>query len=124
MVARFGQQGERVIADDDRWMIRGVDPATRKVVKAAAKAEGVSVGRWVRRALAAALNTAADGPSTADRLSERIRLLEARLDVLEKSHRTLHHRVLATDYRLTPTHYQDRMRTDGRARRNRAQTKD
>jgi hypothetical protein len=105
-------------------MIRGVDSATRKVVKAAAKAEGVSIGRWVRRALAAALNTAADGPSTTDRLSERLRLLEARLDVLEKSHRTLHHRVLATDYRLTPTQYQNRMRTDGRARRNRAQTKD
>jgi hypothetical protein len=105
-------------------MIRGVDAATRKVVKAAAKAEGVSVGRWVRRALAAALNTAADGPSTVDNLSERLRLLEARLDVLEKSHRTLHHRVLATDYRHTPTRYQDRMRTDGRARRNRAQTKD
>jgi hypothetical protein len=68
-------------------MIRGVDPATRKVVKAAAKAEGVSVGRWVRRALAAALNASAGGPSTVDALSERLRLLEARLDVLEKSHR-------------------------------------
>src|ERR1700730_19153293 len=107
MVARFGQQGERVIADDDRWMIRGVDSATRKVVKAAAKAEGVSVGRWVRRALAAALNSAADGPSTIDSLSERMRLLEARLDVLEKSHRTLHHRDMPTDYRLTAPRDQD-----------------
>jgi hypothetical protein len=105
-------------------MIRGVDPATRKVVKAAAKAEGMSVGRWVRRALTAALNMAAGGPSTVDALSERVRLLEARLDVLEKSHRTLHHRVLATDYRLTPTRYQDRIGIDGRIRRNRAQAKD
>jgi hypothetical protein len=51
-------------------------------------------------------------------------LLEARLDVLEKSHRTLHHRVLSSDYRLTPTRYQDRIRTDGRVRRSRAQAKD
>jgi len=109
---------------DDRWMIRGVDPATRAVVKAAAKAEGMSVGRWVRRALATALNAAAGAPSTADAAGERLRLLEARLDVLEKSHRTLHHRVLSSDYRLTPTRYQDRTRTDGRVRRSRAQAKD
>ena len=80
-------------------MIRGVDPATRKVVKAAAKAEGMSVGRWVRRALAVALDATAAGSSTADAAGERLRLLEARLDVLEKSHRTLHHRVLSSDYR-------------------------
>jgi hypothetical protein len=105
-------------------MIRGVDATTRKAVKAAAKAEGMSVGRWVRRALAIALEAAAEGRAKTDDLSDRTRLLEARLDVLEKSHRTLHHRVLATDYRLTPARYQERIRTDGRTRRNRAQAKD
>ena len=105
-------------------MIRGVDPATRKVVKSAAKAEGMSVGRWVRRALAAALDTSAASSSTADATGERLRLVEARLDVVEKSHRTLHHRVLSSDYRLTPTRYQDRIRTDGRVRRSRTQAKD
>jgi hypothetical protein len=109
---------------DDRWMIRGVDPATRRAVKAAAEAEGMSVGRWVRRALSAALDAAAASPSTADTMDARLRLIEARLDVVEKSHRTLHHRVLASDYRLTPTRYQDRIRTDGRIRRSRAQAKD
>jgi len=115
---------ESVSLADDRWMIRGVDPATRKVVKAAAKAEGMSVGRWVRRALAAALDATTAGSSMADAAGERLRLLEARLDVLEKSHRTLHHRVLSSDYRLTPARYQDRIRTDGRIRRSRAQAKD
>jgi hypothetical protein len=109
---------------DDRWMIRGVDPATRKVVKAAAKAEGMSVGRWVRRALTAAFDATTAGSSMADAAGERLRLLEARLDVLEKSHRTLHHRILASDYRVTPARYQDRIRTDGRIRRSRAQAKD
>jgi hypothetical protein len=105
-------------------MIRGVDAATRKVVKAAAKAEGVSLGRWVGRALATALGTAGARASSVDGLNERIRLLEARLEVLENSHRTLHHRILANDYRLTPKRYQERMRIDGRPRRNRAQAKD
>ena len=103
-------------------MIRGVDAATRKVVKAAAKSEGVSLGRWVGRALAAAVGSS--GARSVDGLSERLRLLEARLEVLENSHRTLHHRILANDYRLTPKRYQQRMRIDGRPRRNRAQAKD
>jgi hypothetical protein len=91
-------------------MIRGVDPATRKVVKARAKAEGMSLGRWVRRALQAALDAGAEDPSIADNLGKRLRLLETRLDVLEQSHRTLHHRVLAGDMRLTAPAYKNRNR--------------
>ena len=116
----MANQGDRVIADDDRWMIRGVDPAIRKAVKAAAKAEGVSLGRWVRRAFRVALDSAAGAPVTLDRLSKRVRVVEARLDVLEKSHRTLHH--LALTYR-PPPQYEDLNRPDGLARRNRAEAK-
>lgn len=103
-----GMRGSAVIIDDDRWMIRGVDSTTRKVVKARAKAEGMSLGRWVRRALQAALD--ADKASTLDGVNERLRVLEARLDVLEQSHRTLHHRVLSTDNRFTTSGYKNRNR--------------
>ena len=97
-------------ADDDRWMVRGVDPSTRKAVKARAKAEGMSLGRWVRRALETALDAGADSPSTLDSVNKRLRIIEARLDVLEQSHRTLHHRVLARDNRLSPPGYKNRNR--------------
>jgi hypothetical protein len=91
-------------------MIRGVDPATRRDVKARAKAEGMSLGRWVLRAIKSALDATADTPSTVDGLHKRLRILEARLDVLEQSHRTLHHHVLATDNRLTPQTQKNRNR--------------
>src|SRR4051794_10787742 len=67
-------------------MIRGVDRKTRKAIKDAAKAEGASVGTWVRRALQRALDASADGPATVMDLSERLRVLGARLSVIEKSH--------------------------------------
>jgi hypothetical protein len=70
-------------------MIRGIDPAVREVIKSAAKAEGISVGRWVRRALQHALESAANDQKTLDDVGERMRALEARLDALEKSHRNL-----------------------------------
>ncbi len=83
----------RTIADDKRWMIRGVDREVRKAAKDAAKAEGLSVGAWVRRSIVRALEAAADGPAAAMDLSQRMRLLEARLSVLEKSHLDLHQKV-------------------------------
>ena len=78
------------MADDKRWMIRGVDHEVRKAVKNAAKAEGMSVGTWVRRSLMRSLDVASKGPATVTDLAERMRLLEARLSVLERSHRALH----------------------------------
>lgn len=81
-------------------MIRGVNRETREAVKDAAKTEGVSVGAWVRRCLIRALDATPDGPATVVELSERMRVLEARLSVLEKSHRTLHQEVHIAD-RLT-----------------------
>lgn len=78
-------------------MIRGVDHRTRKAIKDAAKAEGTSLGTWVRRALLRALDTTADGPATLMDLSERMRVLAARLSVLEKSHRDLHQSVHASE---------------------------
>ena len=87
----------RVIADDKRWMIRGVDREIRKAIKDAAKAEGISVGIWVRRGLLRTLEATANGPATLLDLSERMGVLEARLSVLEKSHRALHQSVQATD---------------------------
>jgi len=74
-------------------MIRGVNRETREAVKDAAKTEGVSVGAWVRRCLIRALDATPDGPATVVELSERMRVLEARLSVLEKSHRSLHQKV-------------------------------
>jgi hypothetical protein len=87
----------RAIADDKRWMIRGVDREIRKAIKDAAKAEGISVGIWVRRSLLRALEATADGPATLIDLSERVRIFGARLSVLEKSHRALHQRVHTPD---------------------------
>ena len=78
-------------------MVRGVDRKIRKAVKDAAKAEGTNVGTWVRRALLRALDTTAEGPATMMDLSERMRVLAARLSVLEKSHRELHRKVHAPD---------------------------
>jgi hypothetical protein len=81
------------MADDKRWMIRGVDREVRKAIKNAAKAEGMSVGTWVRRSLIGSLDVASKGPATVTDLAERMRLLEARLSVLERSHRALHQKV-------------------------------
>jgi hypothetical protein len=74
-------------------MIRGIDREVRKAIKDAAKAEGVSVGTWVRRSLVRALRTAAESPASLMDLSEHVRILGARLDVLEKSHRALHEKI-------------------------------
>jgi len=78
-------------------MIRGVDREIRKAIKDAAKAEGISVGTWVRRCLLRALEATADGPATVIDLSEKVRILGARLSVLESSHRALHQRVHIPD---------------------------
>jgi hypothetical protein len=81
-------------------MIRGVDREIRNAVKDAAKVEGVSVGTWVRRSLVQALDATAGGPTTLRDLSEHMRILGARLSVLENSHRALHRKVHVTN-RLT-----------------------
>lgn len=88
---------DRVIADDKRWMIRGVDRQVRKAVKSAAKAEGVGVGVWVRRVLVQALESPGGGPATASNLGDKIRLLGARLSALEKSHRSLNQKLHVPD---------------------------
>jgi hypothetical protein len=84
-------------------MIRGIDPSVRDVIKSAAKAEGISIGKWVRRALQRALETAAQdqtdqtrhGPAGADAFGARMRALEARVDALEQAHRNPDHSVPA-----------------------------
>jgi hypothetical protein len=100
----------RVIADDKRWMIRGVDREIRKAIKDAARAEGISVGIWVRRGLLRTLEASANGPATLLDLSERMGVLEARLSVLEKSHRVLHQSVHATDRPTTNAASEQRTR--------------
>ena len=87
----------RAIADDKRWMIRGVDREIRKAVKDAARAEGISIGTWVRRSLVQGLDASADAPATVMDLSKHVRVLGARLSLLEKSHRALHRDVHAAD---------------------------
>ena len=99
-MSQCGIRKDRAIADDKRWMIRGVDREIRNAVKNAAKTEGVSVGTWVRRSLVRALDATADGPANVIELSEHMRVLEARLSVLENSHRSLHQEVHIAD-RLT-----------------------
>jgi hypothetical protein len=78
-------------------MIRGVDRKIRKAVKDAAKAEGMSVGTWVRRALLQALDASAEGPPSVIDLNARMRILGARLSVLEKSQQDLHAKVGTTE---------------------------
>jgi hypothetical protein len=78
-------------------MIRAVDREIRKAIKDTAKAEGVSVGTWVRRSLVRALDASADGPASVMDLSERLRAFAARLNVLEKSHRALHRELHVAD---------------------------
>ena len=55
-------------------MIRGVDRETRKSIKDAARAEGISVGTWVRRCLLRTLKATADGPATLMDLREQMRI--------------------------------------------------
>jgi hypothetical protein len=78
-------------------MDRGVDREIRKAVKDAARAEGISVGTWARRSLVRGLDASADGPATVMEPSKHVRLLGARLSLLEKSHRALHRDVHAAD---------------------------
>jgi hypothetical protein len=78
-------------------MIRGIGREIRKAVKDAAKTEGVSVGTWVRRSIVQGLDAAANGSTTFVELSKDVRMIAARLTVLEKSHRELHQKVHAAD---------------------------
>src|SRR5262245_24041543 len=99
-----------IIADDHRWMIRGVDRKVRKAVKDAAKAEGVGVGTWVRRALIRAIDSTAAGPSTMTDLSEQIHILGARLSVLETSNRELHEKFRTAVGRMTKSASENKTR--------------
>jgi hypothetical protein len=84
-------------------MIRGVDRKVRNAVKAAAKAEGVSLGSWVRRAIERSLETPVNGALPLARLNRRIRLCEARMEMLEKLQRGLQRTVLAAAIRTPRT---------------------
>ena len=68
-------------------------PQDSQSYQGCSKKRGISVGTWVRRGMVRALDTTRDGPVTVIELSERMRVLEARLTVLEKSHLSLHKRV-------------------------------
>jgi hypothetical protein len=91
-------------------MIRGVDREIRNAIKDAAKAEGVSVGTWVRRSLVRGLDASADAPATVMDLSEHMRILGARLAVLEKSHRALHQKVHVANGRAAKSTNENRTR--------------
>lgn len=67
---------------DDRWMLRGVGKDIRKAVKERAAAEGVSIGKWVKKALRLALDQPAEGAQASD-LEERLSRLEARMRRME-----------------------------------------
>lgn len=76
-------------------MIRGVGRDIRNAAKDAARKEGVGVGAWVRRLIIRALNATADESATLAELSEHVRILGARLSVLENLHRALRQEVHA-----------------------------
>ena len=69
------------MAEDDRWMIRGVDKALQRAVKRRAKIEGLSIGGWVKRALTAALR---EGTPDAAAMGRRIDAIEARMEAIER----------------------------------------
>lgn len=69
-------------ATDDRWMLRGVGKDIRKAVKERAAADGVSIGKWVKKALRSALDQSNDGHSPPD-FEDRLAQMEARLQRLE-----------------------------------------
>lgn len=75
------------MADDKRWMIRGVDKTLRKAIKETAKAEGVSIGSWVRRALERSLEEDAATPRGRD-VGARLAALESRITALERARAT------------------------------------
>ncbi|MGE3156997.1 MAG: hypothetical protein AB7E84_04275 [Xanthobacteraceae bacterium] len=91
-------------------MIRGVDREIRKSIKDAARAEGISVGTWVRRCLLRALKAPADDPATVMDLHEQMRKFEARLDVIEKSNRALQQKIHVTDTRTRQSASEKRTR--------------
>jgi len=91
-------------------MIRGVDRETRKSIKDAARAEGISVGTWVRRCLLRALKAPADDPATLMDLREQLRKLEARLDVLERSNRALQQKIHVADTQIGQSASEERTR--------------
>jgi len=66
-------------------MIRGVDKAMRKAIKDAAKAEGISIGAWVTRALRRALDRAPDQPADIVTLADAVEMLDARVTMLEQA---------------------------------------
>jgi hypothetical protein len=70
-------------------MIRGVDREIRRSIKEAAKAEGVSVGIWVRRSLVRALGANAASATNVTELNAHLEALGARVQALERSHRAL-----------------------------------
>jgi hypothetical protein len=78
-------------------MIRGVDREIRKSIKEAARAEGISVGTWVRRCLQRGLNAPADDPASVMNLREQLRKFEARLDSLEQLTRALQPNIHVAD---------------------------
>jgi hypothetical protein len=80
-------------------MIRGVDREIRKSIKEAARAEGISVGTWVRRCLQQGLKAPPNGPASVMDLHEQLRKFEARLEILENSARALQPKIHVTDTR-------------------------
>jgi hypothetical protein len=80
-------------------MIRGVDREIRRSIKEAARAEGISVGTWVRRCLQRALKAPPDDPTSVMDLREQLRKFEVRLDILENSTRALPPKIHVADTR-------------------------
>jgi hypothetical protein len=49
-----------VDTSSDKWTIAGVSPATRKVARAAARRENMTLGEWIERAVGRAAESRAE----------------------------------------------------------------
>lgn len=89
------------MAEDDRWMIRGIDKSLQRAVKRRAKIEGQSIGGWVRRALAQALRQ--DQTADAAGLAQRLEAMESRLEAMERVQFDLAERMATESRRARPS---------------------
>jgi hypothetical protein len=67
----------------DRWTVRGVPLAAQRKASKAAKAQGITLGKWVAQAIEAALGQPSASPVSEDSVVTRLEALEARVKALE-----------------------------------------
>jgi hypothetical protein len=67
----------------DRWTVRGVPLAAQRKASKAAKAQGITLGKWLVKAIEAALGQPSASPVPETSVTARLEALEARVKALE-----------------------------------------